>query len=433
MTSARRLPAPDASDARGDLTSREHVALGLRANWQQFALLVVVNAFVGAMVGLERSVLPVLATREFRVTSTTAILLFIATFGLTKAFTNLASGWLADRGARRRALVAGWLVGVPVPLLILYAPSWWWVVAANALLGVNQGLAWSMTVIMKIDLVGAQRRGLAMGLNEFAGYGALAVASGGSGFVAAQYGLREGTAFAGLAIAGTGLLLSLLVRDTRDHVELELQAHAPSTSGGRGQRPGVTRILARSLWPDAGLFSVSQAGLVNNLNDGLAWGVFPLLFLSSGLSLREMSILASIYPAVWSVAQLATGPLSDRWGRKVPVVVGMIVQGAALVAIGFTHTVAAWSVALVLLGLGTALVYPALLAAVGDLAHPSWRGTAVGVYRLWRDLGYVAGALLAGIVADLLGTSTAIVAVGVLTGSSGVFFAIRFQESRGRA
>ena len=412
----------------GDPTHGNRVVLGLRANWRQFSLLVVVNAFVGAMVGLERSVVPLIAAREFHVTSTAVILLFVATFGLAKAITNLASGWFADRGTRRGVLLAGWLVGLPVPLLILYAPNWWWVVAANALLGVNQGLAWSTTVIMKIDLVGGKRRGLAMGLNEFAGYAAVALASMVAGFVAAQYGLREGAAYSGFVIAGAGLLLSLFVRDTRDHVRLESQAYAPHTQDS--PRPRLADIFARSLWSDARLFSVSQAGLVNNLNDGLAWGVFPLLFVASGLSLRQTSILASIYPAVWGVSQLVTGPLSDRWGRKVPIIIGMIEQGAALITIGLTGGFVTWTVGLITLGIGTALVYPALLAAVGDLAHPSWRAIAVGVYRAWRDLGYVVGALLAGILSDLLGTPRTVIVVGVLTALSGVLFAVRFQESR---
>jgi MFS family permease len=398
--------------------------LGLRANWRQFSLLVVVNAFVGAMVGLERSVLPVIATREFHIASTTAVLLFVATFGLTKALTNVASGWLADHDARRRALLLGWVIALPVPLLILYAPSWWWIVAANALLGVNQGLAWSMTVIMKIDLVGPRRRGLAMGLNEFAGYVAVAGAGLASGFAATQYGLREGIAYPGLAIALAGLLLSLFVRDTAGHVRAE------AAQAGVVERPQLTTVLARSLWSDAGLFSVSQAGLVNNLNDGLAWGVFPLLFAASGLSLREMSVLSSVYPATWGVLQLATGPLSDRWGRKPPIVAGMLLQGAALVAMAMVSGFVAWAVALVALGLGTALVYPTLLAAVGDIAHPSWRGAAVGVYRLWRDLGYVVGALLAGVLADLCGIAPAIVVIGVLTAGSGIVVAIRWREPR---
>jgi MFS family permease len=282
---------------------------------------------------------------------------------------------------------------------------------------------------MKIDLVGPARRGLAMGLNEFAGYGAVAIAGVVSGFIAAQYGLRQGAAYSGFVVAITGLVLSLFVRDTREHVRLETRVHPESRNNSPS--PPLGRILVRSLWSDAGLFSVSQAGLINNLNDGLAWGIFPLLFVKSGLSLRQMSVLASLYPAVWSLAQLATGPMSDRWGRKLPVVVGMIAQGVALIAIALTHEFRAWIAALVVLGLGTALVYPALLAAVGDLAHPSWRGVVVGVYRLWRDLGYVVGALLAGVLADRLGMSAAVAIVGVLTALSGVLFAIRFRETRG--
>lgn len=402
------------------------VALGLRANWRQFTLLVVVNFFVGAMVGLERSVLPVVATEEFRVASATAVLSFIATFGLAKAFANLASGWLADRRARRSTLLAGWIVALPVPLMILGARSWWWIVAANALLGVNQGLTWSTTVIMKIDLVGPKRRGLATGLNESAGYLAVAAASVLSGFMAAGYGLRAGAAYPGLAIAATGLLLSWFTKDTAHHVRLE-----SSQTGAQpdDNRPSLAAMLRRSLWSDAGLFSVSQAGLVNNLNDGLAWGLFPLLFTRAGMDIREMSLLAAAYPATWGVLQLVTGPLSDRWGRKPPIVAGMIIQGAALVAIALAHGVVAWAMALVALGLGTALVYPTLLAAVGDISHPSWRGTTVGVYRLWRDLGYVAGALAAGILTDWLGAPMAIGAIGVLTAGSGLVAAVRFPRS----
>jgi MFS family permease len=422
------LSSTGARRARSASLDVGNIALGLRANWRQFALLVVINGFVGAMVGLERSVLPVIATNEFHVASTTAVLLFVATFGLAKAFTNLASGWLAERDARRRALLIGWVIGMPVPLLILSAPNWWWIVGANALLGINQGLTWSMTVIMKIDLVGPRRRGLAMGLNEFAGYVAVAGAGIVSGFAAANYGLREGAAYPGIVIVLMGLFLSLLVRDTAGHVRAESAqgVHRAQVDG----RPQMMTILRRSLWSDAGLFSVSQAGLVNNLNDGLAWGVFPLMFTASGLSLREMSGLAAVYPATWGVLQLATGPLSDRWGRKRPIVAGMLLQGAALVGIAMSGGVAAWSAALAALGLGTALVYPTLLAAVGDLAHPSWRGLAVGVYRLWRDLGYVVGALLAGALSDLLGASFAISIIGVLTASSGVVVAIRLHEPR---
>jgi MFS family permease len=420
--------AAHAQEAR-DRGRRNDVVFGLRANWRQFTLLVVVNAFVGAMVGLERSVLPIIASSDFHIRSATAILSFIATFGLTKALTNLASGWLADRGGRRSALVGGWLVALPVPLLILWARDWWWIVGANALLGVNQGLTWSMTVVMKIDLVGPRRRGLAMGLNEFAGYGAVAATGILSGVAAGHYGLRGGAAYPGLLIAFGGLLLSLFVRDTSEHVRLESSGHQGDL--GRAARPSLATILRRSLWSDAGLFSLSQAGLINNLNDALAWGLFPLLFIQSGLSVGDTSLLAAVYPAAWSFFQLAVGPLSDRWGRKRPLVGGMVLQGLALVAITALHGFGAWAGALTVLGIGTALVYPTLIAAIGDLAHPSWRGVAVGVYRLWRDLGYVMGALLAGALTDAFNPSIAIRVVGVLTLVSGLVVAMRLPEGHG--
>lgn len=404
------------------------VQLGLYANRQQFALLVLVNAFVGAMVGFERAVLPLVAAHDFGIASTAATLSFIATFGSTKALTNLATGWLVDRHSRRAALVLGWVLALPVPLLILRAPTWWWIVGANALLGVHQGLAWSATVIMKIDLVGARRRGFAMGLNEFAGYLAVALAAVASGIVAARYGLRAGPAYFMLGTALTGLLLSVcFVRDTSAHAALEERHVAELTRDT--ERPTLPQLLARSTWSHSGLFSVSQAGLVNNLNDGLAWGVFPLLFAGAGLSLRRTSVLVAIYPAVWGLCQLWTGPLSDRLGRKWLIVTGMLVQGTALAAMALVRGIAAWSSALVALGIGTALVYPTLLAAVGDIARPSWRGVAVGVYRLWRDLGYVAGALLAGVIVDAFSVQAAIGSVGAITMASGLLFAIRFNES----
>ena len=421
LTTQAASPAP----ARWK-TRAETVALGLRANWQQFALLVVVNGFVGAMVGLERSVLPVIATSEFNVASATAVLMFVASFGLTKALTTLTSGWLADRHTRRQTLLAGWVIAFPVPLLVLYGPTWWWIVGANALLGISQGLTWSMTVIMKIDLVGPRRRGLAMGLNEFAGYLAVGVAGIVSAVAAGHFGLRAGAAYPGLVIVLVGSILSLFVRDTTDHVELETSQYPVHVVGWK--RPRLRAILRRSMWSDRELFSVSQAGLVNNLNDGLAWGLFPLIFTRAGLTLREMAVLAAIYPASWGICQLATGPLSDRWGRKKPIVIGMLLQGAALLAMVVRTGVTTWVSALIALGIGTALVYPTLIAAVGDIAHPSWRGVAVGVYRLWRDLGYVVGALLAGILTDTIGTSAAIGIVAVLTASSGLVFALRFNE-----
>jgi MFS family permease len=318
-------------------------------------------------------------------------------------------------------------MALPVPLIIVWAPSWWWIVAANALLGVNQGLAWSATVIMKIDLVGPRRRGLAMGLNEFAGYLALAGAALASGVVAATYGLRTGPSAIGIAIAITGLVLSIVfVAETQQHANLEDGASTAAPAA----RPRTREVLRRSLWSDRDMFSVSQAGLVNNLNDGLAWGVFPLLFAAGALSLGQMSTLVAIYPAVWGVGQLLTGPLSDRWGRKWLIVSGMVVQGIALLAMTQTRGMIGWTGALIALGVGTALVYPTLLAAVGDIARPSWRGVAVGVYRLWRDLGYVVGAVLAGIVADVFGVAAAIETAGVLTILSGVLVALRFEERR---
>jgi len=292
------------------------------------------------------------------------------------------------------------------------------------LLGINQGLAWSATVIMKIDLVGQRRRGLAMGLNEFAGYVAVGLAGLASGLVAAVYGLRAGAAYVGVAVALVGLSLSLFVRETAPHARIE------SRDSGTSDSPRLMHILRRSVWSDAGLFSVSQAGLVNNLNDGLAWGIFPMLFLASGLSLTETSVLAAVYPVTWGLCQLATGAMSDRWGRKLPIVAGMLVQGVALISVTAAHSYAVWILALAALGVGTALVYPTLLAAIGDIAHPSWRGKAVGVYRLWRDLGYVAGALIGGILADSFGTTAAINSVGVLTILSGVAVAARFRETR---
>jgi MFS family permease len=396
--------------------------LGLRANWRQFVLLVVVNGFVGAMVGLERSTLPLVARSDFGVASTAAVLSFIVAFGLAKAFTNLAAGWFADRRARKPALIVGWFVGLPVPLLILWAPSWSWIVTANVLLGINQGLAWSTTVIMKIDLVGSRRRGLAMGLNEFAGYLAVGLAALGSGVLATRLGLRPATAYLGLGVAVIGLVLSAFVRETAPHARLAAAAHRHQP------RPRLVDVLKRSLWTDAGLFSASQAGFVNNLNDGLAWGVFPLVFKAAGLTLNEMSVLAAIYPMTWGIGQLATGAMSDRWGRKRFIVSGMLVQGAALIGVALCHGFIGWAAALALLGAGTAMVYPTLLAMVGDVAHPSWRGAGVGVYRLWRDLGYVGGAVIAGALSDASSMTVAIAVIGVLTAASGLGVAIRLPS-----
>jgi MFS family permease len=403
--------------------------LGLHENWRQFWLLVLVNAFVGAMVGLERTVLPLLAEREFGLASKTAALSFIATFGVVKAITNLVAGRLGDRFGRKRILVAGWLFAIPVAPLVMWAPNWWWIVAANVLLGVNQGLAWSTTVIMKIDLVGPERRGFAMGLNEFAGYLAVALTAYASGEIASRFGLRPEPFYLGIAFAALGLALSqLLVRDTMTHVRHETASI--DTDDRRAARPPRTReLLALATWRHPALSSASQAGLVNNLNDGLAWGLFPLFFAAAGLSVREIGLLAFVYPATWGVVQLWTGGLSDRIGRKSLIAWGMVLQGIALVAMALLRGLGPWLVTAALLGVGTAMVYPTLLAAIGDVAHPSWRGSAVGIYRLWRDLGYAVGALVAGILADAFGMRPAIAAIGALTVASGMVVATRMPET----
>ncbi len=407
-------------------------SLGLRANVGQFSLLVGVNALVGGMVGQERTVLPLLADDVFGLTAFTATVTFIVAFGLTKAATNFIAGTLADRYGRKPVLVAGWLVGLPVPLLLMWAPTWAWVVFANVLLGVNQGLTWSTTVIMKIDLAGPQRRGLAMGLNEAAGYGAVAITAFATGLIAENHGLRPEPFFLGLAYAGLGLGLSTLaVRETRGYAR-----HEATTHTARADTPeGLTTAEVFSLTSvrEPALSAVSQAGLVNNLNDGLAWGIFPLYFAAAGLSVRAIGVLAAIYPAVWGVGQILTGPLSDRWGRKRLITAGMWLQGGAIALVALTTGYAPWAVAVALLGAGTAMVYPTLLAAIGDVAHPLWRAQAVGVYRLWRDSGFAIGALLAGILADTFTTRAAIWAVALLTAASGVVVALRMYETHPRS
>ncbi|HWP38832.1 MAG TPA: MFS transporter [Gemmatimonadales bacterium] len=404
------------------------VRLGLAANWRQFWLLVLVNAFVGAMVGLERHVLPLLAEVEFGIASRTAILSFIASFGVAKALSNLAAGRIGDVWGRKRVLVAGWLVGLPVPFLVMWAPAWSWIVVANVLLGVNQGLCWSTTVIMKIDLAGPARRGLATGLNEFAGYLAVALAAFASGVVAEQYGLRPEPFYLGVAFVAAGLgLSSLIVRDTGAHVAMEaagLRLPVPPVAA-----PSFVEVFRRTSYRDRALSSCSQAGLVNNLNDGVAWGLFPLLFAGQGLSVKSIGLLAALYPAAWGVCQPWTGALSDHLGRKWLIAGGMLLQGAALVAVVTTAGLYQWGVALLALGVGTAMVYPTLLAAVGDVAHPSWRGSAVGVYRLWRDSGYAVGALAGGAAADMFSLETAVWVTGAVTVLSGLWVATWMPET----
>lgn len=401
------------------------VKLGLRENWGQFSLLVLVNAFVGGMVGLERSILPAIAQHDFGMVAHAAILSFIVAFGLTKAATNYLAGRLADRYGRKHVLIAGWLIAAPVPFLLMSAPDWNWIIAANVLLGASQGLTWSLTVIMKIDLAGPQQRGLAMGLNEFAGYLAVAASAFATAWIAESYGLRPEPFYLGIAFVLLGLVLSVFtVRETRPHVAHESALTATS------ERPLSQReVFWRTTLTDRNLSSVSQAGLVNNLNDGMAWGLFPLWFAAFQMSLEQIGILTAIYPATWGVAQLATGALSDRIGRKWLIATGMWLQAASIAIILMSTRLAASVVGAVFLGIGTAMVYPTLLASIGDVAHPSWRASAVGVYRLWRDLGYAFGALLSGIVADAFGLSAAMAAVAALTFVSGVAVAIRMRET----
>jgi MFS family permease len=403
----------------------EPVRLGLRANLGQFALLVGVNALVGGMVGQERSVLPLLATDVFGLTGITAIVTYLLAFGVTKAGANLLAGALADRFGRKPVLVAGWLVGLPVPLLLIWAPAWGWVVAANVLLGLNQGLTWSTTVIMKIDLVGPSHRGLAMGLNEAAGYGAVALTALATGSIAEQAGLRPGPFLLGLAYAGLGLGASVLfVRETSPHVEHE-QASRPLVD-----RPTWREIVVRTTFREPSMSATCQAGLVNNLNDGMAWGLLPLYYAAAGLSIGQIGVLAAAYPAVWAVGQIGTGAVSDRVGRKPLIVAGMLLQAAAIGVIAAGSSFAVWLEGAVVLGFGTALVYPTLIAAIADVAEPTWRGSAVGVYRLWRDLGFAIGAIVAGLIADAAGIASAIWVVAAVTAASGLVVLARMRETR---
>jgi len=409
------------------------IVLGLRANLGQFVLLVVINAFVGATVGLERTVVPLIGHDQFGLASSSAVLSFIVSFGIVKALANFLAGNLADRIGRKHVLVVGWLIGLPVPLLILWAPSWAWIVVANVFLGANQALCWSMTVNMKIDLVGPARRGFALGLNESAGYGALGLVTLLSGYLAATYGLRHGPFTVGIAFPVVGLLLSVFfVRETHGHVRLEAQQlHTESTGSppAREVRPSLGRVFALTSWRNQDLFACSQAGLVNNLNDGLAWGLLPIFFTHAGLGVERVAVIAAAYPLSWGVLQLGTGALSDRWGRRPLIVSGMALQALALWAIVLVHGEGPWIGTALVLGLGTALVYPTLIAAVSDVAIPAWRASVVGVYRLWRDLGYAVGALLAGVVADLAGIPTAIALVAAVTLVSALIAAWRLRET----
>jgi len=400
------------------------VRLGLRENWRQFLLLVLINAFVGGMVGIERTVVPLIGAEEFHIVSAAVVTSFIVSFGIVKAFANLVSGHLADTWGRKRVLIAGWLAGLPVPFIIIWAPSFEYIVAANVLLGMSQGFAWSMTVIMKVDLVGPKGRGLAVGLNEFAGYFALGATAFLTGYLASRYGLRPVPIYLGVGYAIAGTLLSILVvRDTRTHVRAEAAAIQAPTSP-----LSFRQIFELTSFRNRNLFAASQAGLVNNLNDGMSWGIFPLFFASLGLSVQRIGVLKAVYPVIWGMLQVITGPLSDRWGRKGLIVVGMWVQAVGLFVTASLTDFRIWLVGSALLGVGTAMVYPSLIAAVSDASHPSWRARSLSVYRFWRDLGYAIGALSAGLIADRFGFAAAIVSIGALTFISGVVVAIAMRE-----
>ncbi|CAN5598496.1 MFS transporter [soil metagenome] len=412
----------------------EPVKLGLRENWQQFSLLVLVNIFVGGMVGLERTVVPLIGTEEFQIGSEIVIFSFIIAFGVVKAFTNMTSGILADRFSRKKILIAGWLIGIPVPFMLGWGPSWNWILMANIFLGISQGLAWSMTVNMKIDLVGPKRRGLAMGLNEAAGYGAVGLTALLTGYLASSYGLRPEPFYIGIFYTIAGLIISwLIVKDTKRHSALEAEQVIKTAVGEGAHKSKITWVFAETTYRNKTLFSVSQAGMVNNLNDGMSWGVFPLLFASAGVGLEGIGWIKAIYPLVWGVGMVFTGPLADRFGRKPLIVYGMFVQalGHLIIGLGTAWPFESGMAGSVLLGIGTAMVYPALLAAVSDAAHPSWRASSVGIYRFWRDMGYAVGALLAGIIAGFFGLEWAVHIAGLLTFFSGLVVLWNMKETLG--
>lgn len=385
----------------------KQVQLGLRENWKQFTLLVIINAFVGGMVGLERSILPRIATVQFHIAAKTAILSFIIVFGIVKAITNYFTGALANKAGRKNLLTIGWLIGIPVPFMLMFANSWNWIVAANVLLGINQGLTWSSTVVMKIDLVGEKQRGIAMGLNEFAGYVAVAVVAFCTGWIASVYGLRPYPFYIGIVLAFAGLLTSLLlVKDTKHHVSVETQT---------SNVPRLQQIFWETSWKNKNLGSVTQAGLINNLNDGMAWGLFPVLLASKGFTIGQIGIVTAVYPAVWGIGQLFTGKMADYFCKKDLLFWGMLLQGLALMALIFAGTMTHFIILASILGWGTAMVYPTFLATVAENTHPADRANSLGVFRLWRDLGYAIGAILTGIIADTFGINASVLVIGLLT------------------
>jgi MFS family permease len=396
------------------------VRLGLKENWKQFTLLVIVNAFVGGMVGLERSILPQIAEVEFHIAARSAILSFIIVFGITKALTNYLMGALANKFGRKNLLIIGWLIGIPVPFILMFAPGWNWIVAANILLGINQGLTWSSTVVMKIDLVGEKQRGLAMGLNEFAGYIAVAIVAFATGWIASEYGLRPYPFYLGIVLAIAGLLTSwLFIKDTRHHV-----AHETSSS----TVAKLKNIFWETTWKNKNLGSVTQAGLINNLNDGMAWGLFPILLATKGFTVGQIGIITAVYPAVWGIGQLFTGKMADHFCKKDLLFWGMLLQGLTLVALLFAGTMVHFIILSSLLGWGTAMVYPTFLATVAENTHPADRARSLGIFRFWRDLGYAAGAIITGIIADTAGLNASVLTIGLLTILSALIILLRMNR-----
>lgn len=397
----------------------DNVKLGLKENWKQFTLLVIINAFVGGMVGLERSILPKIAEGEFHIAAKTAILSFIIVFGIVKAITNYYTGALANKVGRKNLLSLGWLIGIPVPFMLMLAPDWNWVIAANVLLGINQGLTWSSTVVMKIDLVGEKERGFAMGLNEFAGYLALAVVAFLTGWIAEEYGLRPYPFYIGIVLSLAGLLLSwLLIKDTRHHVAKESQDNTI---------PNLKGIFWNTTLFDRNLGSVTQAGLINNLNDGMVWGIFPILLAQKKFSISEIGIVVAIYPAVWGIGQLFTGKMADYFCKKSMLFSGMLLQGIALLFLIFANTFIHFSILSIILGWGTAMVYPTFLATIAENTNPHDRAKSLGTFRFWRDLGYAIGAILTGIVADAFGINASIIVIGLLTVGSAIIIHYRMK------
>jgi len=402
----------------------DKIELGLKENWKQFTLLIIVNAFVGGMVGLERSILPQIAEGEFHLAAKTAILSFIVVFGITKAITNYFTGTLANKVGRKNLLVIGWLIGIPVPLILMFAPSWNWIIAANVFLGINQGLTWSSTVVMKIDLVGEKNRGLAMGLNEFAGYIAVALVGFSTGWIAANYGIRPYPFYIGIGLVLVGLLLSFFfVKDTRGHSNKE---------GTSSITPRLKNSFKDTSWNHPNLGSVTQAGLVNNLNDGMAWGLLPILLATKGFTLQEIGVITAIYPGVWGIGQLFTGKMADHYSKKMMLFWGMLLQGIALLFLVYAHTFYHYGILAAILGLGTAMVYPTFLATIAENTHPEDRPKSVGTFRLWRDLGYAIGAVLTGVLADFFSINTAILFIGALTGLSAFVILLRMTDKKVR-